>query len=96
MHTTLSTAVDEKNLKHSNALHPQVVSLHSHPVRRVGLVDRVALHVGLALVTWSRRPAARAAQPSWTDLATQRESQRARVQREHHWLLVMSLSQPRR
>ena len=35
----------------------------SHPpqpvtrtVRRVGLVDRLALHVGVALVAWSRRP----------------------------------------
>ncbi len=25
-------------------------------VRRVGLVDRVALHVGVALVAWGRRP----------------------------------------
>ena len=28
----------------------------ARPVRRVGLVDRVALRVGVALVTWSRRP----------------------------------------
>ncbi|MBX3091975.1 MAG: hypothetical protein KF801_05630 [Cryobacterium sp.] len=26
------------------------------PVRRVGLVDRAALHVGVALVAWGRRP----------------------------------------
>lgn len=26
------------------------------PVRRVGLADRVALRLGVALVTWSRRP----------------------------------------
>lgn len=40
-------------------------SRHDHPpspevavrvVRRVGLVDRVALHVGVALVKWGRRP----------------------------------------
>ena len=91
MNTTLSTPVDEQHHKH-----PQVVHLHSRPQRRVGLADRVALHVGLALVTWSRRPAARAAQPSWTDQAAERESQRARVDRERHWLLVMSQSQPRR
>ena len=40
--------------------------LHSHPpqpvespaardVRRVGLLDRTALHLGVALITWSRR-----------------------------------------
>ncbi len=27
-------------------------------IRRVGLLDRVALHVGVALVAWSRRPRA--------------------------------------
>lgn len=26
------------------------------PVRRVGLVDRLALRMGIALITWSRRP----------------------------------------
>ncbi|MGV8912022.1 MAG: hypothetical protein ACOH14_05335 [Rhodoglobus sp.] len=25
-------------------------------VRRVGVLDRIALHLGVALVTWSRRP----------------------------------------
>jgi len=28
------------------------------PLRRVGLADRIALHVGIALITWSRRPLA--------------------------------------
>ncbi len=28
----------------------------SHPVRRVSLVDRAALHLGLALIRWGRRP----------------------------------------
>ena len=27
-----------------------------HPVRRVGLLDRAALHVGVALIKWGRRP----------------------------------------
>lgn len=31
-------------------------TMHHHPVRRVGLVDRVALHIGVALVKWGRRP----------------------------------------
>lgn len=39
---------------------------HEHPpqtgeriqVRRVGLLDRAALHLGLALITWGRRPGA--------------------------------------
>jgi hypothetical protein len=25
-------------------------------LRRVGVVDRIALHLGVALITWSRRP----------------------------------------
>ncbi len=28
----------------------------SQPVRRVGLVDRAALHLGVALIKWGRRP----------------------------------------
>jgi len=38
-------------------------SRHDHPpqpslaqVRRVGLVDRLALRIGIALITWGRRP----------------------------------------
>ncbi len=30
---------------------------HAPPVRRVGLADRLALRVGLALIMWNRRPA---------------------------------------
>lgn len=30
---------------------------HSPPARRVGLADRLALRVGLALIVWGRRPA---------------------------------------
>lgn len=28
-----------------------------HPVRRVGLVDRAAMHLGVALIHWGRRSA---------------------------------------
>jgi len=37
--------------------HPpqQVLALEHHEVTRVSLLDRVALHLGLALITWSRR-----------------------------------------
>ena len=34
---------------------PQTVEQH-HPVRRVGLLDRTALHLGVALIKWGRRP----------------------------------------
>ena len=48
MNTTLSTSVDTHHQYHP----PQPVAR----VRRVRLADRVALHLGLALITWSRRP----------------------------------------
>ena len=28
----------------------------AQPVRRVGLIDRAALHLGVALIKWGRRP----------------------------------------
>ncbi|MEO7348842.1 MAG: hypothetical protein ABIW32_03120 [Terrimesophilobacter sp.] len=38
--------------------HPPQLVVHMHPTvaRRVGLVDRIALHLGVALITWGRRP----------------------------------------
>ncbi len=38
---------------------PTVRTLQSRPERRVGLLDRAALHLGVALITWGRRPARR-------------------------------------
>jgi hypothetical protein len=36
---------------------PQPAYVHRpHPMRRVSLLDRAALHLGVALVKWSRRP----------------------------------------
>ena len=35
---------------------PSRVDQHPPPVRRVGLADRLALRLGLALVMWGRRP----------------------------------------
>ena len=41
---------------HSNQLNEYDQWGESRPVRRVKLFDRLALHVGLALITWGRRP----------------------------------------
>jgi hypothetical protein len=49
MNTTLTT-----ESRHEPSVH-QVQ--HSKPVRRVGLVDRAALYLGVALIKWGRRPA---------------------------------------
>lgn len=48
MNTTLSRTRQEHP--------PQLeIILETQHVNRVGLVDRIALHLGLALITWSRR-----------------------------------------
>lgn len=39
----------------TETLHP--VQQPHQPVRRVGLADRAALHLGVALIKWGRRPA---------------------------------------
>lgn len=81
----------------NTTLHPTrstLVDTRPHPphhatlvVRRVGLTDRLALRLGLALVTWSRRPSS--ATPS-------RQLVLQRAQRE--WLAqrTLHLTVPRR
>ncbi len=55
MNTTLAT-----ERRHEPSVHEQ----HAHaqngpqPVRRVGMLDRAALHLGVALIKWGRRPGA--------------------------------------
>ena len=49
------------------------------PVRRVGLVDQLALHVGLALITWGRRPRSGSSERR----ALKHERQLARAYEEH-------------
>ncbi len=91
MNTVLSTRVDEQSRHHP----PSWLSQSTAPPR-VGLADRVALHLGLALVTWSRRPrrvvehTARHARQSARRLAE------ARAVRESEWALRLHLGQPRR
>lgn len=52
MHTQLETSTGHHE-------HPpqSVRAPRPHPVRRVGLLDRTALHLGVALIKWGRRPA---------------------------------------
>jgi hypothetical protein len=49
MNTTLATREPRPD-------HPPLTPTEPHQARRVGLVDRIALRVGIALITWSRRP----------------------------------------
>lgn len=50
--------------------------------RRVGFLDRAALRVGVALVTWSRRPFA---PESREQRASRVQQQLATLAREEHW-----------
>ena len=61
--------------------------------RRVGLIDRLALRVGVALVAWSRRP-------RLLDERAEREQrlrlERSTAERERHWQrLALQLLPPR-
>jgi hypothetical protein len=49
VNTTLSTT-------ESRHEHPPQPIAQAQPTRHVSLLDRVALHLGVALITWSRRP----------------------------------------
>jgi len=53
-------------------------SQHSPPVRRVGLADRLALRIGLALIVWGRRPARAERYVTHVELAELRRLEAAR------------------
>ncbi len=88
MNTVLSTHVDEQR--------------HQHPpsgrtparANRVGLVDRVALHLGLALITWSRRPRRLTGSPLSHNSYEQRERTAARRARDEQWQRAMLEAHP--
>jgi hypothetical protein len=54
MRNTMNTTLANET-RHDPSVHPE----HIQPaVRRVGLADRAALHLGVALIKWGRRPIA--------------------------------------
>jgi hypothetical protein len=60
VNTTLSASVDVQSTHP-----PQSLPVTTASKRQVSLADRVALHVGLALITWSRRSHASSATASY-------------------------------
>lgn len=71
---------------------PQPVrSPEAHPPRRVRLLDRAAMHLGVALIRWGRRPvrARRRERPSLApeSIAASRELDRAR---DEHLVLTLT------
>ncbi len=60
--------------------HPPILDVEQpRQIRRVGLVDRLALHLGIALIKWGRRPAQRETRER---RANRVEQQLARLARE--------------
>jgi hypothetical protein len=57
----------------------------SHPVRRVGLLDRAALHLGVALIRWGSRPSRtdRRERPP-INIEAEKVRQKAIEYRDHH------------
>jgi len=86
MNTTLSSA--PRRLDHP----PQSqASPDEHLVRRVGLADRIALHLGVTLIAWGRRPSVIASRER---RANRREQQLARLARERQWERAARLNLP--
>ena len=82
MNTTLTTAPGRHD-------HPPIQT-QSHPVRRVGTLDRIALHVGVALIKWGRRPRVESRERR----ANRYEQQLARLERERQFERTYRLSTP--
>lgn len=74
MNATLTTAPGRHD-------HPPQPSFE-HAPRRVGTLDRIALHVGVALIKWGRRPRL---VESRERRANRFEQRLARLKRERRW-----------
>ena len=83
MNTTLTTAPGRHD-------HPPEPTLE-HTVRRVGTLDRIALHAGVALIKWGRRPRLVA---SHERRANRVEQQLARLERERQYERTARLMLP--
>ena len=83
MNATLTTAPGRHD-------HPPIQT-QSRPVRRVGTLDRIALHVGVALIKWGRRPQL---VQSRERRANRYEQQLARLERERQFERNYRLTTP--
>jgi hypothetical protein len=89
MNTVLSTRVDEQHHKH-----PPGTRVHVERAARVSLADRVALRLGLALITWSRRSRTVAPRPTLDELHARTERAAERTARERRWARELHLGHP--
>jgi len=73
---------------------PQPVYIHARqPHRRVGVLDRAALGLGVALITWSRRPLTTRSRERLASRAEQHVARLAREASSQRWA---GLNLPRR
>ena len=64
----------------------------TRPARRIGLLDRLALHVGVALIRWGRRPTrTRRARPELNYEAELARQERDRLRDYYQSLISMHL-----
>lgn len=85
MSSTLTTVARRQD-------HPPIQT-QAHPVRRVGTLDRLALHLGVALIKWGRRPQV---VESRERRANRYEQQLARLERERQYQRNAGLMLPPR
>jgi hypothetical protein len=90
VNTVLSTHVDKQKYEHP----PSRTELAK--TGQVTLADRVALHLGLALITWSRRPRTVGPQPSRDELRLRGELSLERAEREWQTERALRLGLPTR
>lgn len=62
----------------------------THRARRAGLLDRAALHLGIALVRWGRRPAKPARERPEFNFEAERARQEAERLRDYAYSVTMS------
>lgn len=83
MHTQMATTTGHHEHP-PEPVHPTT----SHAVRRVGLLDRGALHLGIALIKWGRRPVRQTASAIPTEMIAAREE--AERIRAHHQATILT------
>ena len=66
-------------------------STDAHPVRRVGALDRAAMHLGVALIRWGRRPVT--AERARADVYAASHEARQERERLRDQYLVLKLTQ---
>lgn len=85
MNTSLTRPVSTISGRHEHP--PQPVHAHEErSARRVGLLDRAALHLGIALITWGRRTRKIESRERRANRAEQHLARLARERAAERWI----------